>query len=109
MGVISPCPVVTALSVIGGKWKPVILWVIRHDKKRFSEMKRQIPPITQKMLTQNLRELEADGIVERTVYPVVPPKVEYQLTPYGQSLRPVLDAIAGWGENHQVHQKEMYL
>lgn len=107
MTIISPCPVSTAISVMGGKWKPLILWVIREEKKRFGEIKRMIPPITQKMLTQHLKELEEDGIVERKVYPLVPPKVEYSLTEYGRSLTPILDAIAAWGEGYQkMHQAQ---
>ncbi len=91
---ISPCPVTTTLSVIGGKWKPIILYIVRDEKKRFGEIKKLIPAITQKMLTQQLRELEQDGIINRKVYPVVPPKVEYSLTDYGQSLTTILHAIA---------------
>lgn len=101
MLVVSPCPIMTALSVIGGKWKPIILWVIRDGTMRFGEIRRAIPPITQKMLTQHLRELEKDGVVRRRVHPAMPPKVEYSLTAYGRTLRPMLDAIAAWGEGHQ--------
>ncbi|WLT30107.1 helix-turn-helix domain-containing protein [Geothrix sp. PMB-07] len=101
MSVISPCPVMTALAVVGGKWKPVILWVLREEALRFGEIKRRIPPISQKVLTQTLRELERDDIVERHIYPEIPPRVDYTLTAYGRTLRPVLDAIAGWGEGHQ--------
>jgi DNA-binding HxlR family transcriptional regulator len=90
----------TALSVFGNKWKPIILWVIRDETMRFGEIKKKIPTITQKMLTQHLRELEYDGIVHRQVHPIVPPKVEYSLTSYGRSLRPILDAIADWGAVH---------
>jgi DNA-binding HxlR family transcriptional regulator len=97
----SPCPVTTTLSVIGGKWKPIILHIIRDEKKRFGEIKKLIPAITQKMLTQQLRELEHDGIINRKVYPVVPPKVEYSLTEYGQSLTPIMNAMAEWGEAHK--------
>jgi len=96
----SPCPVTTTLSVIGGKWKPIILHIIRTETKRFGEIKQMIPAITQKMLTQQLRELEADGIVGRKVYAVVPPKVEYSLTEYGRSLTPILDAMEAWGRRH---------
>jgi DNA-binding HxlR family transcriptional regulator len=99
--IMSPCPVTTTLSVIGGKWKPIILWIIRDRKKRFGEIKRLIPSITQKMLTQQLRELEQDGIIHREVHPVVPPKVEYSLTDYGHTLTPVLNAMADWGETHK--------
>jgi DNA-binding HxlR family transcriptional regulator len=96
-----PCPVTTTLSVIGGKWKPIILYIIRGEKKRFGEIKKLLPTITQKMLTQQLRELERDGIIDRKVYPVVPPKVEYSLTPYGRTLMPILNSMAEWGEAHK--------
>ena len=100
------CPVTTTLNVIGGKWKPVILWILHDGKRRFSEIRRMIPGITQKMLTQQLRELEADGILNRRVFPVVPPKVEYSLTQYGQTLAPVLQAMATWGEAHLRAQQQ---
>ncbi|MBT3323258.1 MAG: helix-turn-helix transcriptional regulator [Anaerolineae bacterium] len=94
------CPVTATISVIGGKWKSIILWLLYQDTRRFSELKRMIPKITQKMLTQQLRELERDGIVHREVYPVVPPKVEYSLTERGRSLAPLLQTMANWGETH---------
>ena len=97
---VSACPVTTTLSVIGGKWKPIILFVILEEKKRFGEIKKLIPAITQKMLTQQLRELEEDCIIHRTVYPVVPPKVEYAMTEYGKSLSPILKSMAEWGQRH---------
>lgn len=100
----SPCPVTTTLSVIGGKWKPIILFIIKKEKKRFGEIRKMIPGITQKMLTQQLRELEQDGIVHREVYPVVPPKVEYSMTEYGQSLSPILTAMAEWGASHKPNE-----
>ncbi len=95
------CPVTATISVIGGKWKSIILWILFQETRRFSELKRMIPKITQKMLTQQLRELERDGIVHREVYPVVPPKVEYSLTAHGRSLAPILQAMADWGETHE--------
>lgn len=95
------CPVQTTLQVIGGKWKPAILWSMERGTIRFGELKRAIPGITQKMLTQQLRELEEDGIVWRKVYAEVPPRVEYGITEYGQSLRDTLHAMARWGEQHQ--------
>lgn len=103
---ITPCPVTTTLSVIGGKWKPIILFIIRKEKKRFGEIKKLIPAITQKMLTQQLRELEQDGIIHRKVYPVVPPKVEYSLTEYGKTLNPILAAMAKWGSSHQSNDRK---
>jgi len=98
----SPCPVTTTLSVIGGKWKPIILYTITVETKRFSEIKKLIPAISQKMLTQQLRELEEDSIIHRRVYPVVPPKVEYSITEYGRTLMPILDAMVAWGRRHKL-------
>lgn len=88
------------LEVIGGKWKCVILCHLTHGRKRTSELKRLMPDITQKMLTQQLRELEADGVIRRIVYQEVPPRVEYELSEYGESLRGILDALCAWGEQH---------
>ena len=91
------CPVTATVSIIGGKWKPIILWILFQEKRRFGELKKLIPKITQKMLTQQLRELERDGIVHREVYPVVPPQVEYSLTQKGFTLAPILQAMEKWG------------
>ncbi|WP_077622292.1 winged helix-turn-helix transcriptional regulator [Sediminibacillus massiliensis] len=88
------------LEVIGGKWKCVILCHLTHGKKRTSELKRLMPNITQKMLTQQLRELEEDGIINRIIYNQVPPKVEYELSDYGRSLQGILDSLCAWGEIH---------
>lgn len=88
------------LEVIGGKWKCVILCHLTHGKKRTSDLRRLMPAITQKMLTQQLRELEQDGIVNRISYNEVPPRVEYELTEYGWSLEPILNALCNWGELH---------
>jgi DNA-binding HxlR family transcriptional regulator len=93
-------PVNTTLKVIGGKWKPLILWLLDDKTWRFSDLQREMHGVTQKMLIQQLRELEKDGLVHRQVFPVVPPKVEYSLTDYAKSLKPVLQAMAEWGENH---------
>jgi DNA-binding HxlR family transcriptional regulator len=95
------CPVTATMSIIGGKWKPIILWCIQEEEKRFGEIKKLIPGVTQKMLTQQLRELENDGIIRREVYPVVPPKVEYSLTEYGRTLYPILKTMAEWGKAHK--------
>jgi DNA-binding HxlR family transcriptional regulator len=91
------CPVRTAIAVLGGKWKPLVVYYLRTGTKRFSELRRAIPEVTQQVLTQQLRELEDDGIVTRTVYPVVPPKVEYNLTVLGGRLGPVFDLLESWG------------
>lgn len=92
------------LEVIGGKWKCVILCHLTHGKRRTSDLKRLMPRITQKMLTQQLRELEDDGIVKRIVYNQVPPKVEYELSEYGASLKPILDSLCMWGETHIIKE-----
>ena len=97
---LSNCPVETTLSVIGGKWKALILWHLKEKTIRFGELKRSLPKITQKMLTQQLRELELDGIVHRKVYAQVPPKVEYSITEYGQTLTPIFEAMSKWGDEH---------
>lgn len=98
---IEKCPVETALDVLAGKWKILILWYLRSETKRFNELQKLMPRTTQKMLIQKLRELEEDGIVHREVYPVVPPKVEYSLTKYGQSLKPILKSLYLWGDIHK--------
>ena len=93
----SGCAVEVTLSVMGGTWKPIILFHLLHGKKRFGELGRSIGGITQRMLTLQLRELEEAGIVERTVYAEVPPRVDYALTELGYSLQPVLIAMRNWG------------
>jgi DNA-binding HxlR family transcriptional regulator len=89
--------VTKAIAVLGGKWKLHIVFHLMGGTKRFSELRRAIPEVTQQMLTAQLRELEADGIITRTVYPVVPPKVEYSLTPLGTRLKAVTGALESWG------------
>ena len=91
------CPVETTLSVIGGRWKVLILRELFHGVRRFCELHRGVEGITQKMLTRQLREMEQQGIVHRKVYPQVPPKVEYSLTPAGNSLKPILATMHAWG------------
>ena len=94
-------PVEATLDVIGGKWKVVILFHLMHDgTHRFAALRRKIPGVSERMLTQQLRELEDDGIVHREVYPEVPPKVEYSLTAYGQTLRPITRVMCEWGQKH---------
>jgi len=93
------CALDITMSFIGGKWKTVVLWYLRKDKKRFSELKKQIPDITEKMLSLQLKQLELDGIVERKVFAEVPPKVEYTLTDFGKTLVPMLEEMAKWGRN----------
>ena len=91
------CPVAATLAVIGGKWKPSILYLLHRGATRFNALHRALPGITQRMLTLQLRALEHDGIVRRTVTPTVPPQVEYALTEQGRSLGPVFDALGAWG------------
>lgn len=91
------CPVEACLEVVGGKWKGVVLFHLLGGTKRFNELMRLMPGVTQRMLTRQLRELEADQIVARKVYPEVPPKVEYTLTEFGQTLAPVLKVVQQWG------------
>jgi DNA-binding HxlR family transcriptional regulator len=88
-------------NVIGGRWKTVILWYLTNRTYRFAELLRTVQGISQKVLIQQLRQLEGDGIVERKVYPVVPPKVEYSLTPLGENLRPVIVAMCQWGKEYK--------
>ena len=95
------CPIETTLSVIGGKWKVFILFhLLNSGTHRFAEMRRKIPGISERMLSQQLRELETAGVVRRRIYPEVPPKVEYSITEYGETLRPICEALAHWGSNH---------
>ena len=91
------CPVTYTLEMIGGRWKPIIIYNLRDGKKRFSELKKSIPPISEKMLIQHLKELELDNLVERKALPVVPPHVEYSLTAKGKEMNPILNAMAEWG------------
>jgi DNA-binding HxlR family transcriptional regulator len=95
------CPVKLTADIIGGKWKPMILFYLEGGTQRFGELRKMIPSMTKKMLTQHLRELERDGIVHREVYAVVPPKVEYSLTKHGKSLKPILKLMSAWGAKHR--------
>jgi DNA-binding HxlR family transcriptional regulator len=94
------CPVELALDMIGGKWKALILWNLMDMTRRFSELKRSIPKCTEKMLVQQLRDLESAGLIERRVYPEVPPKVEYSMSAYGKRLVPVLGALCDFGKDY---------
>lgn len=105
------CAVEATLDVIGGRWKGVILFHLMEGTKRFNELHRLIEGCTQRMLTLQLRELEQDGVVNRTVYPEVPPKVEYSLTEFGRSLEPILLLMREWGEQYTaklIQQKQTY-
>ena len=94
------CPVEATLELIGGKYKALILWHLAQNKLRFSELRKVIQSATPKMLTQQLRELEAQSLIHREVFPVIPPKVEYSLTETGRSLMPILVAMRDWGANY---------
>ncbi|MFA5266916.1 MAG: helix-turn-helix domain-containing protein [Methanoregula sp.] len=94
------CTVEAALDVIGGKWKPVILWALGDNVLRFSELQKGLPGVNSKMLTKQLRELEEDGIITRTVYPEVPPRVEYAITDFGRTLIPIMQALCKWGAEY---------
>lgn len=94
------CHVETTLAIIGGKWKLVILWHLSQQTLRFNELEKRIPGVTQKMLTQQLREMEKDRLISRKVYPVIPPRVEYSITEHGKSLGKALKELDLWGEKH---------
>lgn len=100
------CPVTTAIDVIGGKWKVIILYQLRGKTLRFGELKRRIPSITQKMLSQQLRELEKNKLLTRKVYAEVPPKVEYTSTVLATKLNSALDALCAWGAEYEEAHKE---
>jgi DNA-binding HxlR family transcriptional regulator len=94
------CPVEATARIVGGRWKAAVIEQLLGGAKRFSELKRAISAITQRTLSQQLRELQAAGIIERTVYPDAPPRVVYAITPLGKSLAPLLEAMCHWGKSH---------
>lgn len=95
------CGLDAAVDVVGGKWKPLILWALHaHGTTRFGQLRRQIPGVSEKVLIQQLRELEADGIVQREIFPEVPPRVEYSLTPLGETLNTALLPLGEWGDSY---------
>jgi DNA-binding HxlR family transcriptional regulator len=96
-GIPYQCSISLALSIIGGKWKPLILWHLKDRILRFGELKQILGSVTQKMLTQQLRELEGDGLICRQIYPQIPPKVEYSLTEMGRTVLPILEMTSRWG------------
>lgn len=95
------CPVKAALAVIGGKWKPLILYALKDRKLRFEQLRLSVPDSTQKVLTEQLKQLQAAGVVERRVVAGARSHTEYSLTPYGETLRPALTALAEWGASHR--------
>jgi len=94
------CPVGFTMNIIGGKWKPSIIHMIRTDRNRYSLLLKNITEISKQTLTNQLRELEADGIIERIIYPEIPPRVEYKITPYGASLLPIIDSMYQWAKQN---------
>ena len=104
--VISECPVATTVGLIGNKWKLLIIRNLLSRPWRFNELHRDLDGISQKVLTDSLRQLEADGIITRTVFPEVAPRVEYALSPLGESMRPILDAMQAWGNSYKAMRKE---
>jgi len=95
------CPVTFTLEMIGGRWKPLIIWQLKEGKMRYSELKRALPLISEKMLIQHLKELESDNLLIRHQKPVVPPFVEYELTAMGEEIKPILSAMGAWGLKYQ--------
>lgn len=92
------CPVTLCLKVIGGKWKPVIIFLIKNEVNRFGALQRALPTVTKQMLTTQLRELELDGVIDRKIFAEVPPKVEYSITEFGESIFPIIHKMKDWGE-----------
>lgn len=103
------CPIEVTLDVIGGKWKGMVLYCLLKGTARFNELRRLIPKATQRVLTTQLRELEQDGVIRRKVYPEVPPRVEYSLTEFGLSLKPILELMGAWGEEYRQLVEELAL
>jgi len=99
------CPVTAMLQLIGGKWKPVILYCLRSDKRRFGEISARIPDLSRKVLTEQLKELEQDGLVTRKQFNEIPPRVEYELTELGKSLTPVLNEMEKWGNENIIYKQ----
>ena len=97
---ICDCPITAAIDIVGGKWKPVIIWLLIPGPMRFGELHKTIPGIALKVLSRHLKELEADGIITRKAYAEVPPRVEYTLTSKGQSLHDIMDLLATWGREN---------
>ena len=102
------CPVVYCMNIIGGKWKPRIIHLIRTGGNRYSILLKNITEISKQTLTNQLRELEADGIIERTIYAEIPPRVEYTITEYGKTLLPIIDSMYKWGRQHMTMDKKSY-
>lgn len=106
---IKRCAIAKPQNMIAGKWKLTILWLISMQTRRFNELQRLLPGISKGILTRQLRELEADGLIHREVYKEVPPKVEYSLTALGDSFMPILNSIAEWGKRFEQHEEDRQL
>ncbi len=100
------CPVGFCMNIIGGKWKPSVIHMIRTDRNRYSLLLKNIPEISKQTLTNQLRELETDGIIERIIYPEIPPRVEYKITSYGSTLLPIIDSMYQWAKIHMPNMPE---
>ncbi|MBV8252163.1 MAG: helix-turn-helix transcriptional regulator [Chitinophaga sp.] len=101
------CGTVFTLSLIGNRWKPAIIWRLLDGKMRYTELKKSINGISERVLVLQLREMENDGLIQRIIYPEVPPRVEYELTPLGYSMEPILEVMSSWGLEHMPAQAEM--
>lgn len=102
------CPVVYCMNIIGGKWKPSIIHMIRTDRNRYSILLKNITEISKQTLTNQLRELEADGIIERIIFQEIPPRVEYNITEFGKTLLPIIDCMYRWGREHMKSDNKGY-
>ncbi len=102
------CPVVYCMNIIGGKWKPSIIHMIRTERNRYSILLKNITEISKQTLTNQLRELETDGIIERIIYAEIPPRVEYKITDYGKTLLPIIDSMYHWGRHHMKTDNKGY-
>ena len=102
------CPVVYCMNIIGGKWKPSIIHMIRTDRNRYSILLKNITEISKQTLTNQLRELETDEIIERVIFPEIPPRVEYNITDYGKTLLPIIDSMYKWGRQHMKTDNKGY-
>jgi DNA-binding HxlR family transcriptional regulator len=98
------CPIAATINIIGGKWKPIIIWLLIQEPKRFGALNKSIPGIALKVLSRHLKELEADGIINRKAYPEIPPKVEYSLTEKGRSLQGIMESLAAWSKDNIMEQ-----
>jgi DNA-binding HxlR family transcriptional regulator len=106
-GNVENCPVTATMELIGGKWKILIIYLISNEINRFGKMGMVLKDISKQMLTTQLRELESDGLIERKIYPEIPPRVEYFLTEKGKSLKPVIDIMAKWGNEHLIQPQKL--